>query len=461
MNAKLREIFSPRSVAVIGALNSADRVGYHVMKSLVEGNYKGQIFPVNSEGRERCGMNSYPALGEIADRVDLALIMAAPPLLPQILHECGKKMVKGVVLITAGVREIEDATEKVRQEEIGEIARQYGLPIIGPTAFGFINRTFEVNATFIPELSQLKKGGVALISQSGEFCNLWGSLAIKYRMGISKMIGLGNRVNVGFPELLRHLAEDDEKTGVVVLYIEELDEPRNLFDTAKSLRGRKHLVAYKAGKGGKGQGASQFHTEWDEYRIWKGMFHQAGILEAASAEELIDMAKILDACPRIKGPRIAVLSAQAGPGIIAADAVEKAGLKLARFSAQTQNTINGLIPPHTIRTNPVDMGPIWLNAGNSLDILKAALEDDGTDGVIFIAIFASANVHFAKCMAEYIEGADPFEKPVIAIFTAPPGIWEDEIAQIDGRKGVSILSTPERAGAAMGNLWRENLFLMK
>jgi len=459
MIAKLKKLFCPESVAVVGASNSFDKLGYHVVKSLVQGNYKGRIFPVNRMGQEIWGISSYPALSDIRETVDLAVVAVPAPFVPEILHDCGRKMVKGVVLITAGFREIEDASGEALEKEIGRIARQYELPVIGPNTFGFFNRTFGVNASFTPEFSLLEKGGVALISQSGGICHLCGFLAMEQRMGVSKLMSLGNRLNIGFPELLKHLVEEDEDTRVIALYIEGLDDPRNMLDTAKSIRGRKHVIAYKAGKSEKGDSASRFHTGSlaGDYQIWKGALRQAGILEVTSAEELIDTAKALDACPPIKGPHIAVLSGQAGPGMIAADAVEKAGLKLARFSAETQETINSLLPPIAIRTNPVDMGPTWYNVSNILDILKAVLEDEGTDGVIFIAMFASANVHLAKGMAEYMKGVDPFKKPVVAIFTAPPGIWDNEIREMDGKKGVSIVPTPERGGVVMGNLWRANL----
>jgi acyl-CoA synthetase (NDP forming) len=459
MIAKLKELFCPESVAVVGASNSFDKLGYHIVKSLVQGNYKGRIFPVNRMGQEIWGIRSYPALSDIRETVDLAVVAVPAQFVPEILHDCGRKMVKGVVLITAGFREIEDASGEALEKEIARIARQYELPIIGPNTFGFVNRTFGVNASFTPEFSMLEKGGVALISQSGGICHLCGFLAMEQRMGVSKLMSLGNRLNIGFPELLKHIVEEDEDTRVIAMYIEGLDDPRNMLDTAKSIRGRKHIIAYKAGKSEKGDSASRFHTGSlaGDYQIWKGALRQAGILEVTSAEELIDTAKALDVCPPIKGPHIAVLSGQAGPGMIAADAVEKAGLKLARFSEETQETINRLLPPIAIRTNPVDMGPTWYNVKNILDILKAVLEDEGTDGVIFIAMFASANVHLAKAMAEYMKGIDPFKKPVVAIFTAPPGIWDDEIREMDGKKGVTIVPTPERSGVVLGNLWRANL----
>ncbi len=459
MYRKLKEVFSPQSVAVIGASNSFDKLGYHVMKSLVQGNYKGQIFPVNPKGETVWGMRSYTSLKETPDGVDLAVIAVPASHVSEILHQCGQMGVKGVVLITAGFREIEDVKGEVLEKEIGKIAEQYELPIIGPNTFGFINLTFGVNASFTPEFSLMKKGGVALISQSGGICHLCGFMAIKQRMGVSKLMSLGNRLNVGFPEVLRHLVEEDEATRVVALYIEGLDEPRGLLDAAASLRGKKPIIAYKGGKSEKGDSASRFHTGSlaGDYKIWKGALSQAGILEVTSSEELVDTAKVFDACPPIKGSNIAVLSGQAGPGLIAADAVEQAGLKLARFAPGTQDRINRILPPIAIRTNPVDMGPTWYNSKNIIEILEAVLEDEGTHGIIFLAVFASANVNLAKEMEQYMKGAGPFEKPVVACFNAPPGIWDNEIIGMDAGKGFAIVPTPERAAKAMGNLWRANL----
>jgi acyl-CoA synthetase (NDP forming) len=459
MNIKLKEVFSPQSVAVIGASNSLDKLGYHVMKSLVKGNYKGRIFPVNPKGEMVWGLRSYTSLKETPDGVDLAVIAVPALNVPEILHQCGQKRLKGVVLITAGFREIEDVKGEALEKEVGRIAEQYELPIIGPNTFGFVNVTFGVNASFTPEFSLMKKGGVALISQSGGICHVCGFMAIEQRMGVSKLMSLGNRLNVGFPEVLKHLVEEDEATTVIALYIEGLDEPRELLDAAASLRGRKPIIAYKAGKSEKGDSASRFHTGSlaGNYKIWRGALRQAGILEVTSTEELVDTAKVFDACPPIKGNQVAVLTGQAGTGLIAADAGEEAGLKLSRFTPGTQDRINRILPPIAIRTNPVDMGPAWFKTKNLLDILEAVMEDEGTNGVIFLAAFGSANVNLAKEMEEYMKGIASFQKPVIACFTAPPGIWDDEMKGMDAKKGFAIIPTPERAAKAMGNLWKANL----
>lgn len=461
MNEKLKKLFSPDSVAVIGASDSFDKLGYHVMKSLVKGNYRGAIYPVNPKAEKLWDIRTYPSLKDIPGEVDLAVIVVPASAVSGMLHECGQKMVKGVVLITAGYKEIEDSQGEVLEREIKEIAKQYEIPIIGPNTFGFVNMTDGVNASFTYEFSLIKRGGVTLISQSGGFCHLCGFLAMEERMGMAKLMSLGNRVNVDFPEALRHFVEEDDPTKVIALYIEGLDEPRDLLETARSMGGRKPIIAYKAGKSEKGDSASRFHTGSlaGSYEIWKGALRQTHILEVTSAEELIDTAKVLDVCAPIKGNRIAVLSGQAGPGMIAADALEDAGLRLAGFTARTQERINDLLPPVAIRTNPVDMGPAWYSPQTMLDILKVTLEDEGVDGVIFIAMFASANLEVTKTMEELMRDIEPFKKPVVACFTAPAGVWDEDIQRMDGEKGVAVIHTPERAAKAVGNLWKSNLIM--
>ncbi len=455
---KLKKLFSPDSVAVIGGSNSVDKLGYHIMKSLV-GHYGGRIYPINPKGGKVWNLDAYASIGEVPGDIDLAIIVVPAARVPETLHRCGGKGVKGAVLITAGFREIEDSQGEVLQEEIRKICEQYELPVIGPNTSGFANIASGVDASFTSEFCELEKGGVALISQSGGLCHLCGFLAIHQNMGVSSLMSLGNRLNVGFPEALRFFGEEDEATKVIALYIEGLDEPRKLLDAAGLLRGKKPIIAYKSGKSVKSDSASKFHTGSlaGNHEIWKGAFRQAGILEVASSEELIDTAKALDSCALAGGTRIAVLSGQAGPGIIAADALEAYGLSLSQFSPATQERINEFLPPIAIRSNPVDMGPAWYNPKAMLDILKAVIEDDGTDGVIFINMYASANLSLASAMVEYLKDSKAFAKPVIGVLTAPPGVWDKGIKGLDRKKGMAILPTPERAAKAMSNLWKANL----
>ncbi|HUJ89936.1 MAG TPA: CoA-binding protein [Syntrophorhabdales bacterium] len=457
-NQQLQHLFSPESVAVIGASNSFDKLGYHVMKSLA-GNYRGKIIPVNPKGEKVWGIDSYPSLKKVPERVDLAVIVVPAALVAETVHTCGQKGIKGIVLITAGFKEIEDAQGEVREHELRAVADSYGIPVIGPNTFGYVNLTLGINASFTSEFLHIEKGGVALISQSGGMCHLCGFLAIDQRVAMSKLMSLGNRCNVDFPEMLKYLVEADEATKVIALYIEGLDKPRDLMETAASLRGKKPIVAYKAGRSEKGDSASRFHTGSlaGDHEIWTGALKQAGMLQVESAEELLDTAKALDACVLPLGPRVAVLSGQAGPGMVASDALEPAGLQLSRFTPATQEKINSLLPPIAIRTNPVDMGPAWYNPKAMLEILQAAVKDENTDGVIFLAMYASANLKLAEELEKHMKRFEPFPKPVIACFTAPPGIWDESIRRLDRQKGMVILATPERCAKAMSNLWKAHL----
>ncbi len=452
---RLKDLFSPRSVAVIGASNNPGKLGYHVMKSLVEGGYSGKIYPINPKREEIWKIKSYPSLKEVPHTVNLAIITVPAALVPSVLEECGEKEVDGVVVITAGFREIEASEGAELQERMKRIAERWELPIIGPNTFGFVNLPFGINATFTPEFSRMEKGGVALVSQSGGFCHLSGFLAIKQRVGFSKMVGLGNRANIDFPEMMEYLAGDPD-TKVIALYIEGIDEPRRLMEAARKLKGKKFVLAYKAGRSKKGNDASRFHTGSlaGNYRIWQGALRQAGILEVNSTEELLDTAKVLSSSPLPQGRRIAVLSSQAGPGLIASDMVESEGLELARFSPQTQKRINDILPPLAIRSNPVDTGPAWYDPRAIVKVLEAVLDDEGTDGILFLNMFASANLKVAQGVREYMEKREGLRKPVIACFAFPPGVWDEEVRRMDGRKGFVVLPTPERAAKSMANLWR-------
>jgi acetyl-CoA synthetase (ADP-forming) len=451
---KLPRLFYPSSVAVIGASDNFDKLGYHVMKSLVEGNYQGQIYPINPRGGEIWGIRAYASLGDVPAEVELAVIAVPAEFVPRVLEECGSKGVKGVVLITAGFRELEDPAGAALQEEIRQVAAKWSLPIIGPNTFGFVNLHFPLNASFTSEFSFLEKGGVALVSQSGGFSHLCGFLSVDQKVGFSKIVGLGNRCNIDFPEMVDYLA-DDPDTQVIALYIEGMDDPHRLMDAAKKVK--KPIIAYKAGRSERGDDASRFHTGSlaGNYWVYQQAFRQAGILQVGDSEELLDVAKALDNLPPLRGNRVAVLSSQAGPGMIACDVAEAQGLTLPSFTSSTQDRINELLPPLAIRTNPVDMGPAWYSPEAIVGIVAAVEEDSNIDGIIFLAMYASANLALVRTMRDYLKDRrlPRLQKPLIACFAAPPGIWWEDIRAMD-KAGMVVLPTPERAARAMGALWR-------
>jgi acyl-CoA synthetase (NDP forming) len=456
MSIRLRaldSIFRPESVAVVGASDNPGKLGFHVMKSLTQGGFPGKIFPVNPGKDEIMGMTTYPSLSQIHEKVDLSIIVLPAEQVPQTLQECGEKGIGGVVLITAGFREIEDKRGEALQKEIAELADRFGIRIIGPNTFGIVNLHLPLNASFTPEFSQVEKGGIGLVSQSGGISHLMAFLAIKNEVGLSKIIGLGNRCNVDFDEMVEYLAEDPE-THVIAIYLEGIDQPRRLMEAVKKVTGKKPVVAYKVGRSHISDKASQSHTGSlaGKHEIYVGAFEQAGVLTVQSSEEFLDAAKALAACSVPAGNGVAVLSGQAGPGMAACDVCETGGLVLPSFSIDTQKRIEELLPPLAIRTNPVDMGPAWYDAGATKGIVQAVLEDPNIDAVILCIMFASANRASVGTLCELLVSQQR-RKPLICCISSPVGIWDEEIRRLE-RSGIPNYPTPERAATALANLVR-------
>jgi acyl-CoA synthetase (NDP forming) len=453
ISQRLFHLFEPKCVAVVGASDKPEKLGYHVMKSLTKGGYRGRVVPVNPGSRTVFGLECRSRLTDYPGEIDLAIIAVPAAGVPYVFEQCGSKAVKAAVLISAGFKEIEDPEGEGLQEQVANLANRMNIPVIGPNTFGLINLTNDLNASFTPEFSLLRKGGVTLVSQSGGISHLMGFLAMKDNVGMSKIVGLGNRLNVDFADLLPYLVSD-EKTRAIALYIEGLDDPRELLREARSLRGKKPIVAYKAGAGTRGDEASRSHTGTLAGRseIYEGALRQSGIVTVNGPQALLDAAKALSICPRLEKGKVAVLTGQAGPGMVASDVCEAAGLEMAVFSRETQEVVNRLLPPIAMRTNPVDMGPAWYDAEAIRGIVETVLEDKAVGGILILMMFASANREAVPRLSELLLKWR-HKKPLITCFLSPEGIWDQAVATIEEAGAAVNFPTPERAAAAMAALW--------
>ena len=449
----MEAIFNPKAVAVIGASDNPGKLGSHVMKSLIQGRYPGKIYPVNPGKDEILGIKTYPSLFQVPDSVDLSIIVLPAEQVPRIIKECQEKDVKGIVLITAGFKEIEDKRGEVLQKEITELADQSGIKVIGPNTFGIVNLHLPLNASFTPEFSLVEKGGISFVSKSGGMSHLMAFLSLQNKVGFSKIIGLGNRCNVDFAEMVEYLIKDSQ-TKVIAMYMEGIDHPKRLMEVAKRGNLEKPILAYKVGRSSTSDKASQFHTGSlaGKHEIYEGAFKQAGILTVGSSEELLDAAKALTMCPLPNGNKVAVLSGQAGPGMAACDVCEMEGLLIPPFSMETQKRIEELLPPLAIRTNPVDMGPAWYDSEAIKGIVHTVLEDKNIDAIILCIMFASANRPAVGILTDLLLERRP-DKPILCCFSSPAGIWDDEIKRLEG-SGIPNYPAPERAAKTLVNLFR-------
>ncbi len=444
-------IFYPDSVAVVGASPDFKRLGYHCMSSLIMSQFKGGIYPVHPSLPEITGFTAYPSVKFIPDKVDLAIIAVRTSLVPQVLDECIEKGVRGIVLITAGFKEIEDKAGAELQDKIAATANRANIKIIGPNTFGMVNLHADLNASFTPEFSLTPKGHISLVSQSGGFCHLMAPLAMAEGIGLSKIIGIGNRCNVDFADMLDYLG-DDEDTRVIMMYVEGTDEGRRLFDAASRVSRSKPVVALKAGSFGARDKAAYSHTGSmaGEPRVYAAAFGQAGVILTDSSTELLDIAEALTLCPLPKGSRVAVLSGQAGPGIIASDICEQHGLVLPQFSATTTERVEALLPPLAMRSNPIDMGPAWYDWETIRKVIEVVLADENIDGIVLYAAYASANEPLLKEITGLLKSGTR-GKPVISCFPSPTGVWVEEKCEFS-QSGVALYPTPERAAKAMVGL---------
>ena len=450
----LEAMFNPESVAVVGASDNPGKLGFHVMKSLISGGFSKKIVPVNPKAFEIMGMKTSPSVSDYSGPIDLAIVVVPAKGVPGVFRECAEKRVKGIVLITAGFREIEDASGADLHDEIERIAKVAGIPVIGPNTFGMINFHADLNASFTPEFSLLKKGGICLVSQSGGISHLLGFMAMRMDMGFSKIIGLGNRLNVDFPQVLEYLV-DDVETEVIVLYVEGIDDPAALLGPARKLIGRKPIIAYKTGKGTIGNQACLSHTGSmaGRHEIYTGALNQAGVLTVDDTQALLDTARALVSCPVPQVRGVAVLSGQAGPAMAACDLCEDQGLEIVRFTEKTQEEINRLLPPLALRTNPVDMGPAWYDSSAIEGIVEAVLEDKNVGGILFLMMFASANRDALNGISGLLKKWKQ-KKPVVSCILSPPGIWDEQIRDLEEAGALMNYPTPERAAQAMANLWK-------
>ena len=450
----LRWLFSPNTVAVIGASENPAKLGFHVMQSLTTGKFAGTIVPINPGSDTIMGIPAHPSVTAFKEAIDLAIVVLPAKLVPGIFEECIEKQIRAIVLITAGFKEIDDPTGAELQKAVARMATDAGIPVIGPNTFGMVNLHHNLNASFTPQFSWVQRGNISLVSQSGGMSHLLAFLAIREDVGMSKIVGLGNRLNVDFAEMVAYLM-DDKDTRVIILYLEGLDDPRPLVAAAAKNRGRKPIIAYKTGNAETGNRASLSHTGSmaGRHEIYEGALKQSGVLCIGNTETLLDTARAMSLCPLPRGDRVAILSAQAGPGMAASDVCEARGLKITTFRRHTQEVINALLPPLALRTNPVDMGPAWYNASAIAGIVQAVMNDEEVDNLLLLMMFASANKDAVAGISDLLLGWKQ-RKPVVACLISPPGIWDEQVIALEKGKALVNLPTPERAARVLANLWQ-------
>ncbi len=442
-----RILFNPRSVAVIGASGNPLKMGHQCLLSLRESAFPGPVYPIHPTGKEILGMQAYPSLNNVPGEVDLAILAIPASEVIFALQACQAKGVKAGIIITAGFREIENPEGEQLQKDMAAVANRAGMKIIGPNTFGVVNVHARLNASFTPIFSRLKPGSISLISQSGGVSHLIAYQALSEGVGLGKVVGLGNRCNVDFADLLPFM-EKDEQTKCIILFVEGLDNPRALVRAIKNIVPRKPVVAMKAGEYPGSLKAARSHTGSmaGRYEIYEGSLKQAGALVAQDPTQLLDLAKMLTMIPPPAGRNVAVMSFQAGPGILLTDAVQRQGLRMAVFSPQTQEKLDKLLPPLTIRSNPVDMA-FARNEQMFEESVHWVLEDENVD-VLVIFLLYHPFMTPGRIAAPVFRQRQLSGKPIVLCANSPGGLIDEEVSNFEA-KGVPVYALPDRALRAL------------
>ncbi len=330
----LEAFFQPRSVAVIGASTSPEKLGFAVLENLVEGGYVkvGKIYPINPKADEILGQKAYPSVMDVPDDIDLAVIVIPYSYVPDVLVECGKKKIPAVVVISAGFREA--GMEGLERElELLDIAREYNFRLIGPNCLGIIDTFTPVNASF--SAGTPPQGPMAFMSQSGALGTAILDWAQAGRLGLAKFVSLGNKADVSETDLLQAWA-DDKDTKVILIYSEGLPNGQEFIKVAREVSKIKPIVAIKSGVTKSGSRAVSSHTGSlaGSEQAYQAAFQQAGVLRAVDMASMFDMALALGYQPLLKQDRIAIITNAGGPGILATDALERSGMSLARLKTK-------------------------------------------------------------------------------------------------------------------------------
>lgn len=371
--------FKPNAVAVIGASREEGKVGFSIVDNLVKAGFPGPIYPVNPKATEIRGLKCFPNLTEVPDRVDLAVLVIPPKVCIPTLEACVAKGIRSAVVISAGFKEVGGEGAEI-EKALRARVRELGIRVVGPNCLGIIDTKSRLNATFAAGMPPV--GEIAFFSQSGALCTAILDWAIGNDVGFSKFISLGNKADTSEVDFIEALGADPE-TRVIIGYIEGVENGQRFMEAARAASKIKPLIIVKSGGTAAGARAASSHTGTlaGSEKAFSAAFRQSGVIRAESIEELFNFARAFATQPLPKGPRLCIVTNAGGPGIIAADAVERSTAKMATLSPETVERLRAALPPTAALYNPVDV------IGDAKDdryraALEAVAVDPNVDGVL-------------------------------------------------------------------------------
>ncbi|MEO8839266.1 MAG: acetate--CoA ligase family protein, partial [Herbaspirillum sp.] len=416
----LNSFMYPKSIAIIGASKDTAKRGFRAIQTLLDDQFVGDIYPVNPREHEILGLPCYPSLSEIPGNVDLVVICTPARTLPALMVSCGEKCVKGAVVLAGGFAESGEAGKRL-QSEMVIAAQNVGVRIVGPNTSGIFNTFANCN---IVGYSNLKRGGIALLSQSGNMAlSLVTEGEANGNVGFSSYIGLGNEADIQFDECVDYCGED-QNTQVVIAYVEGLSHGRAFLDAVSRTSSRKPVVVYKSGRTRAGQKSAKSHTGAlaGAYAVSDGALRQAGAVLVQNSDHILPVAEALSLLPPLYSSRVAILADGGGHATIAADILSELGLTLAKLSDSTREKIASMLPASASVSNPIDVaGGTDSNPAIFGECVQILLEDQQVDALFIVGLYGGYGIRFSKSLTpieletskHIVELYSKYKKPIL------------------------------------------------
>lgn len=438
----LEALFQPKSVAVVGVAREPGKVGRVIFANLIR-DFPGKVFAINPKAKTIDSYPAYPSLKAIGEPVDLVVIAVPSRFVLAVLAEAGTVGAKAAIVISAGFKETGVEGAKLERELV-KIAQKYQLRVLGPNCLGLMNTKAKLNASFAGSLP--KEGKIAFMSQSGALCTALLDWARGEEVGFSKFISLGNKADVDEVDLLAAL-KDDPQTDVITMYLEGVDKGRELLAKAKEVSLVKPIIAIKSGVTDAGARAVSSHTGTlsGSDKVYQAAFQQTGIIRANNLNEMINFATGFASGRRYSGEPVAIITNAGGPGIMATDALEKTGLRLAQLTPATIDILQSSLPPEANVYNPVDiLGDALADRyGQALNVVLA----DNQVGAVLVILTPQAMTQIKETATAVVQAVSKSKKLVLACFM---GKFEVEAGlKILKKANVPSYRSPEEAVATL------------
>jgi acetyltransferase len=440
-------IFTPRSVAVIGATDRQGSVGRTLLTNLGALQFRGKLFAVNPKHKRVMGQPCYASIGSVPQVVDLAMIVTPAPTVPAIVGECVDAGVRSAIVISAGFKE--RGAQGVELER--QIQRQLlrgSMRLVGPNCLGMMNPWAGINATFAQTIAL--PGNVAFLSQSGALLTAILDWSLREQVGFSAIVSTGSMLDVNWGDLISFYGEE-AKTQSILLYMESIGDARSFLSAAREVALRKPIIVIKAGRTEAASKAASSHTGalTGSDEVFDAALRRCGVLRVQSISDLFYMAEVLSKQPRPRGPRLTILTNAGGPGVLATDALIANGGKVAMLSAGSESALNTFLPPHWSHANPIDiLGDA--DPKRYTKALEIAIADPASDGLL--AILApqgmTSPAEVAKHLAPFATGHN---KPLLASWMGGEAVVEGE--RILSAAGIPTFSYPDTAARAFAYMW--------